>query len=372
MHAPVSTRRPSRLFGHATLLLVALSLVPLGCQRASDGPAASAPASEPAPEGSGTASALAAEAPTEEPAPVTRGPMPDNPCEALVDLMWDDYRRALEELQLENVEAFRERFFADMQRTEFVARCQTLDPALQACVWGSSNVLTGIATCGVNSDREFPERLPPPTLSFYARARDHHPPLSQPQVQQLLQRIAGTWQREGGSERWTFDANGTGTIARPRGTETQVTPYQLTFEQPYSVRRTNVENNRGQTGPLFWDGDDAFFASLNTAFSAYPFDASAANVIDAESEWLLVSMRDDTPMCRAIGPFGEEIEDVVCAFDGEGMFEATYTTPGDIRGGGPGVERQRRYRVVGDHLVHQHMTRYVRAEASEGSGAATP
>ena len=358
MHATTPTRclqrpMPTLLsIGACSLLLLSAS-----CNRTNDAASASDEASTPEqiaePE-------QAAE--PEAPAEVTRGPMPENVCEALVDVTWEAYRNALQELQLENPDAFRERFVGDMERNEFVARCETLDPALQACVWGSSNVITGLASCGVNTDREFPARIMPPTLSFYARARNASAPLSDADAQQQLNRIAGTWQREGGSETWTFDATGAGTIARPRGTETQTVPYQLAFTEHRAVRRTNVENNRGQTGPLLWDGDDAFYTSLNTAFGAYPFNPTAANVIDAESEWLLVTMQGETPLCQAIGPFGELIEDVVCEFGDDGVFTATYTTPGDIRGGGPGVERERRYRVVGDDLVHQHMTRYVRAD----------
>lgn len=349
-----------------TILRTALTLLPalaLATACRSNQPPPEVDRSAMAGEGSAEGSAAAAPA-AEAEGMMVRGPLPDAPCPALVEFAWQDFERALVDLRVADPAALRARFDRDIENSEFVARCESLSTEEKECIWSAANVLTGIATCGVNTAREFEQRLLPPNLSFYTRqARE---PLSDEAQAAALQRLEGEWQLANGSETWSVSADGTATVRRPRGTEMQEIAMRFEFVGPRALSQTNTENNRGQIGPIVFDGDDAFYASMNAAFGVYDFDDGGVSVVDAESEWLIVDATSESPSCEAIGPFGERIEDVTCGFDAEGMFVASYTTPGDIRGGGDGDERERRYRRLGDQLVHQHMRRYERA----GSGDA--
>lgn len=336
------------------LLCLAFILPLPACQSCDDpAPAVSPPISE---EGSaeGSAVAEAEEAPAAHP----RGPLPDAPCPELLNLVWSDFSDAIERVGVEAPESLRDRYDRTMEANEFAARCEALERTEHECLWVSGNVLTGIASCGINLEREADRRLIPPALMFFIRPPRPELPLAE--QEQLMARLVGSWADTNDRERWTVEPDGSAVISWRRGPNFNDVPMQLAFVERHQLSRTNPANNRGQTAPFLFDGDDAFYHSQNAAFGTYAFGETGAWTVEAESDWIVVERDGDFVRCDVFGRFGERIENATCGFEEGGELVARYTTPGDILGGGPGVARERRFLPVGDRLVHGQITRYER------------
>jgi hypothetical protein len=234
----------------------------------------------------------------------------------------------------------------------FVGRCATATPELLTCVETAENAFTGLARCGINRGRAFPDVLvfgEGPSHEVRWRA-DERAVTDAAGAVALRAAMVGSWtQRDMGT--WTFTAEGVATKTSRLGGTERIDRWQFT---PTSRARLASE-------PLgFWsavvDGDLLYLngTSGGTGYAeAHPISQDGRTIAVSFGLWAIEDLHG-TPRCTGFSWWGQPVESASCVWEGEGDARRLRIMAGfghDLLTGEPAPPTPVRLREMAGHLV---------------------
>ncbi len=256
----------------------------------------------------------------------------------------------------------------------FTDRCATATPEMLTCVETAENVFTGLARCGINRGRAFPDALiRGETFGFEVRwSAEEREVTDAAGADALRAAMVGSWaQRDQGT--WTFAADGGATHAQRRlaGAPQFTDTYQLTASS-----RARIFSDASGRYSAVVEGDLLYWNSTagGTGYSAAQPIEEDGSAVGLQSGFWAIEDVHGTPRCTGFSWWGQPVQAARCAWEGQGDARRLLIMAGfghDLLSGEPAAPAQVRFREMGGHLVgnndYHHYRRVV-----PGGAAPTP
>jgi hypothetical protein len=253
-------------------------------------------------------------------------------------------------------------------------KCPRATPEVLACIETADHVLSGMARCGINAGKPFPEQLllDPITLSIVPWSDDERTVTDAAAAAQLRSALLGRWQHPTRAQpSWTFGADGTARFTD--GVQDDRFTFGTTSGSRFFASSPGPDGQPLITGTYaaVTDGQTLYVAPLPGG-GAGRIDGAGPTVVVAGGIWLLTDL-GGTPRCTGFSSIGEPVRSARCVWRADRdrrRLQITYNIGFDRFTGQPATDTAGNLMELAGYLMHENGA-YLYRRAGEDA-AATP